>query len=151
MGSSRAHRGDDSFADADVAIAITTAQQPLMLAPQIKPGALTIQLAGHECDFPVIKQCAKIVTDDWETVKHRGSMTPAIMYQQGLLQDQNIYANVGELILGTKPGRENDERIHYCHMGMGVDDVALASSICRTACERGLRLRLPLWRKPFWV
>lgn len=80
-----------------------------MLARQIKPGALTIQLAGHECDFPVIKQCAKIVTDDWETVKHRGSMTPAIMYQQGLLQDQDIYANVGELILGTKPGRENDE------------------------------------------
>jgi N-[(2S)-2-amino-2-carboxyethyl]-L-glutamate dehydrogenase len=99
----------------------------------------------------VIKQCAKIVTDDWETVKHRGIMTPAIMYQQGLLQDQDIYGNVGELILGTKAGRENDERIHYCHMGMGVDDVALASSIYGTACERGLGLRLPLWRKPFWV
>ena len=142
---------DEVFADADVAIAITTAQQPLMLARQIKPGALTIQLTGHECDFSVIKQCAKIVTDDWETVKHRGIMTPAIMYQQGLLQDQDIYGNVGELILGTKPGREKDERIHYCHMGMGLDDVALASSIYRTACERGLGLRLPLWRKPFWV
>ena len=142
---------DDAFNDADVAITVTTAQQPLMLARQIKSGALTIQLAGHECDFSVIKQCTKIVTDDWETVKHRGIMTPAIMYQQGLLQDQDIYGNVGELILGMKPGRESDERIHYCHMGMGVDDVALASSIYRTACERELGLRLPLWQKPFWA
>ena len=79
---------DEALTDADVAIAVTTAQQPVMLARHIKPGALTIQLAGHECDFSVIKQCTKIVADDWETVKHRGIMTPAIMYQQGLLQDQ---------------------------------------------------------------
>lgn len=84
-------------------------------------------------------------------MKHRGIMTPAIMYQQGLLRDQGIYGNVGEMILGMKPGRESDERIHYCHMGMGLDDVALASSVYRTACERGLGLRLPLWRKPFWA
>ena len=142
---------DESFIDADVAITVTTAQQPLMLPRQIKPGALTVQLAGHECDFSVIKQCTKIVTDDWETVKHRGIMTPAIMYQQALLQDQDIYANLGELILGMKPGRESDERIHYCHMGMGLDDVALAWSIYKTACERSLGLRLPLWQNPFWV
>jgi len=143
---------DEAFTDADVAIAVTTAQQPVMLARHIKPGALTIQLAGHECDFSVIKQCPKIVADDWETVKHRGIMTPAIMYQQGLLQDQEIYGNLGELILGLKQGREcDDERIHYCHMGMGLDDVALASSVYKTACERNLGVRLPLWQKPFWV
>ena len=142
---------DEAFIDADVAITVTMAQQPLMLARHIKPGAITIQLAGHECDFSVIRQCNKIVTDDWETVKHRGIMTPAIMYQQGLLQDQDIYGNLGELILGLKPGRESDERIHYCHMGMGLDDVALASSVYKTACERNLGLRLPLWQKPFWV
>jgi N-[(2S)-2-amino-2-carboxyethyl]-L-glutamate dehydrogenase len=142
---------DEAFIDADVAITVTTAQQPLMLSRQIKPGALTVQLAGHECDFSVTKQCTKIVTDDWETVKRRGIMTPAIMYQQTLLQDQDIYANLGELILGMKPGRESDERIHCCHMGMGLDDVALAWSIYKTACERSLGLHLPLWQNPFWV
>ena len=48
------------------------------------------------------------------------------------------------MILGMKSGRESDERIHYCHMGMGLDDVALASSVYRTGCEKGLGLRLPL-------
>lgn len=92
------------------------------------------------------------MVDDWEVVKHRGIMTPAIMHQQGLLHDHDIHANLGELVLGTKPGREHDrERIHYAHMGMGVDDVALAWAVYRTACERGLGIRLPLWREPLWV
>jgi len=143
---------DEALADADVALTITTAHEPLMFARQIKQGALTVQLAGHECEFAVIQQCRKIVTDDWDVVKHRGIMTPAIMHQQGLLPDSDIHANIGELILGTKPGRENDdERIHYAHMGMGVDDVALAWAVYQTARQRGLGIRLPLWREPLWL
>ena len=143
---------EEALRDADVALTITTAAVPLMLGRHIKPGALTVQLAGDECEFAVIQQCTKIVADDWDVVKHRGIMTPAIMHQQGLLRDEDIYANLGELILGRKPGRQTDqERIHYCHNGMGVDDVALAWAVYRTACERKLGVRLPLWREPLWV
>ncbi len=143
---------DQALDDADVALTITTADEPLMFARHIKPGALTVQLAGHECEFAVIQQCSKIVTDDWDVIEHRGIMTPAIMHQQGLLNREGIYANLGELILGRKPGRENDEeRIHYCHMGMGIDDISLAWAVYQTACERNLGLRLPLWREPLWL
>ena len=143
---------DEALRDADIALTITTAHEPLMFARQIKPGALTVQLAGHECEFAVIQQCQKIVTDDWDVVKHRGIMTPALMHEQGLLRDSDIHANLGELILGRKPGRENDnERIHYAHMGMGLDDVALAWAVYQTACQRKLGIRLPLWREPLWV
>jgi N-[(2S)-2-amino-2-carboxyethyl]-L-glutamate dehydrogenase len=143
---------DEALEDADVALTITTANEPLMFARQIKPGALTVQLAGHECEFAVIQQCSKIVTDDWNVVEHRGIMTPAIMHQQGLLSGSDIYANLGELILGRKAGRENDkERIHYCHMGMGIDDISLAWAVHQTACQRNLGISLPLWREPLWV
>ena len=142
---------EDALRDADVAVTVTTAQRPLMLAHHIKPGALTIQLAGHECEFEVIQQCKKIVADDWETVKQRGIMTPAIMHRQGLLHDEDVQTNLGELILGTKPGREGGERIHYCHMGMAVDDVALAWAVYETACERNLGIKLSLWKEPLWV
>ena len=143
---------EQALGDADVALTVTTADQPLMFARHIKPGALTIQLAGHECEFAVIQQCSKIVTDDWDVIEHRGIMTPAIMHQQGLLNREDIYANLGELILGRKPGRENDEeRIHYCHMGMGIDDISLAWAVYQTACDRRLGLKLPLWREPLWL
>jgi ornithine cyclodeaminase/alanine dehydrogenase-like protein (mu-crystallin family) len=55
------------------------------------------------------------------------------------------------LILGTKTGRESDERIHYCHMGMGLDDVALAWAVYETARQRNLGTSLPLWKEPLWV
>lgn len=143
---------DEALADADVALTVTTAHEPLMFARQITAGALTVQLAGHECEFALIQQCQKVVTDDWGVVKHRGIMTPAIMHQRGLFHDADVYANLGDLILGRKPGRESDEeRIHYAHMGMAVGDVALAWAVYRTACERRLGMRLPLWRKPFWL
>jgi ornithine cyclodeaminase/alanine dehydrogenase-like protein (mu-crystallin family) len=74
-----------------------------MLARHIEPGALTIQLAGHECEFALLRQCARIVTDDWDVIKHRGIMTPAVMRQQGLVRDEDMYASIGELILGRKP------------------------------------------------
>lgn len=143
---------DKALADADVALTVTTAHEPLMFARQIKAGALTVQLAGHECEFALIQQCQKVVTDDWEVVKHRGITTSAIMHQQGLFHDADVYANLGDLILGRKPGRESDEeRIHYAHIGMAVDDIALAWAVYRTACQRRLGMRLPLWRKPLWL
>ena len=142
---------EDALRDADVALTVTTAQEPLVQARHIKPGALTIQLAGHECEFGVIQECKKIVVDDWETVKQRDIMTPAIMHRQGLLRDEEIYASLGELILGQKIGRGGEERIHYCHMGMGVNDVALAWEVYKNAREQNFGLSLPLWNKPLWV
>jgi 2,3-diaminopropionate biosynthesis protein SbnB len=143
---------DEVLSDADVALTVTTASEPLMFARQIKPGALTIQLSGHECEYELILQCQKIVCDSWEAVCHRGIMTPALMHQAGLLPDERIHANLGEILLERKPGRENEtERIHFCHMGMGIDDVALANSVYLTARERGIGQLLPLWDEPLWA
>jgi N-[(2S)-2-amino-2-carboxyethyl]-L-glutamate dehydrogenase len=142
----------EALKDADVALTLTTAHEPLVRAEHIKRGALSVQLAGHECEFEILSRCQKIVTDCWDVVKHRGVATPAIMHAQGLLRDEDIYANLGELILGRKPGRENEcERIHFAHNGMGVEDIALARDVYRTACQRHLGQRLTLWEKPLWV
>lgn len=141
-----------ALADADVALTITTSLEPVMPAKHIKPGALTVQLSGHECDFELVQQCSKIITDDWEVIKHRGIITPALMYFQGLLRDEDIHASLGELMVGLKSGRENDaERIHFAHMGMGIADVALGFSIYERAVKNGFGQRLALWNQPLWT
>jgi ornithine cyclodeaminase len=141
-----------ALADADVVVPITTASEPLVRAVDVKPGALTIQMSGHECDFEVIRECGKIVTDNWESMKHRGIISLALMHAQGLLRDDDLYATLGELILGRKAGRENEnERIHFAHMGMGVEDIALASAVYCTARDLGLGQRLTLWDSPLWI
>ncbi len=142
----------EALKDSDVAIPCTTTHEPFVRAEYIKSGALTVQLSHHECDFEVVGQCQKIVIDNWDVMTHRGTVTPAIMHAQGLLRNEDIYATLGELVLGRKPGRENeDERIHFVHQGMGIEDVALAWSVYSTAQERGLGQHLRLWQKPLWV
>jgi ornithine cyclodeaminase/alanine dehydrogenase-like protein (mu-crystallin family) len=142
----------EALEGADVAVTLTTAHEPLVRVEHIKHGALTIQLAGHECEFDLVAQCQKVVADSWEVVKHRGVATPALMHAHGLLRDEDIYAELGELILGRKPGRETErERIHFVHNGMGVEDVALAFDVYRTACPRNLGQHLTLWEKPLWL
>lgn len=141
-----------AVSDADVVVTVTTSHEPLIRAADLKPGALTIQMSGHECEFDVVRGCRKIVTDNWDAMKHRNIITPALMHAQGLLADADIYGTLGELILGLKPGREEPgERIHFAHMGMGVEDVALAAAVYETARSRGLGRPLRLWEAPFWA
>jgi N-[(2S)-2-amino-2-carboxyethyl]-L-glutamate dehydrogenase len=138
--------------DADVVIPCTSTHEPFIRAEHVKPGALTIQLSHNECDFEVVAQCQKIIVDNWDVVTHRGTVTPAIMHAQGLLRDEDIYGTLGELILGLKPGRENQaERILFVHQGMGVEDIAWGWHVYRNACQRGLGQGLDLWQKPLWI
>jgi len=142
---------EEALVDADVALTITTAEEPIIPARYIKPGALTIQLSGHECEFDLVKQCKKIVFTNWNACKYRGIRTPALMYVKGLLRDEDIYCNLGDLLLGRKPGREDDtERIHFSNDGMGSTDVALAQDVFRRAQEKRVGVRLPLWDEPLW-
>ena len=85
----------EAIEDADVVLTITTAHRPIIEARWLKPGCLTVQISGHECEFEVIQQCSKIVTDSWDAIKHRGIMTPALMHAQGLLDDDDIHASLG--------------------------------------------------------
>jgi ornithine cyclodeaminase/alanine dehydrogenase-like protein (mu-crystallin family) len=141
----------EALTDADVVLTITTADEPIIPARYIKPGALTIQLSGHECEFELVKQCCKIVVNNWDACKYRGIRTPAVMYKAGLLRDEDIYCSLGDLLLGRKPGRETeDERIHFTPDGMGLTDVALAYDIYQRARAHHLGQSLRLWNEPLW-
>lgn len=57
----------------------------------------------------------------------------------------DIHAQLGEIVAGHKPGRENDtERILNLNIGMGIEDVVLAKEIYDRAREGGLGRVLPL-------
>ncbi len=49
------------------------------------------------------------------------------------------YADLGEIVAGLKPGRENDaERTLAINLGLALDDMAVAPEVFRRAKERGL-------------
>ncbi len=122
---------------ADIIVTATSAQAPLLKAAWMKPGAFYSHVGGWEDEYAVAKQCDKIVTDDWETVKHR-TQTLSRMYQDGELLDSEIHADLVELVAGRKPGRESAaERTYFNAVGLAYTDVGIAYAMYRRAMEAG--------------
>ncbi|MEA1963837.1 MAG: ornithine cyclodeaminase family protein [Candidatus Aerophobetes bacterium] len=64
-------------------------------------------------------------------------------YPNGL--PKKIYAELGEIVAGLKPGREDkDELIVVNNIGMAIEDVALGKAVFGNALEKGMGKRLPL-------
>ena len=123
---------------ADIIVTATSAQAPLLKADWMKPGAFYSHVGGWEDEYAVAASCDKIVCDDWDTVKHR-TQTLSRMYKDGKLSDDDIYGNLVELIVGSKPGRESDEeRIYFNAVGLAYVDVAIAIAMFERATETGL-------------
>ena len=122
---------------ADILVTATSAQAPLLKAAWIKPGTFYSHIGGWEDEYDVAKQCDKIVCDDWETVKHR-TQTLSRMYKDGQLSDEDIYANLVEVVSGEKGGRETpEERAYFNAVGLAYVDVAIAYAMYQRAREAG--------------
>lgn len=123
---------------ADIIVTATSAQAPLLKAVWMKPGAFYSHIGGWEDEYEVAQQCDKIVCDDWETVKHR-TQTLSRMYKDGVLTDDDLHANLSDLVTGTKPGREHDdERIYFNAVGLAYVDIAIAIAMYERVLEAGL-------------
>ncbi len=130
-------RAQDAMEGADILVTATSAQAPLLKAPWMKPGAFYSHIGGWEDEYEVARQCDKIVCDDWETVKHR-TQTLSRMYKDGELTDEDVYANLVEIVAGKKRGRESEEeRVYFNAVGLAYVDVAIANAMYRRAQEAG--------------
>lgn len=114
-----------AVSSADIIVTAISGQEPILKADYIKDGAFYCHVGGYEDEFAVAEKADKIVCDSWETVKHR-TQTISRMYKQGLLKDRDIHANLHEIVIGMKPGRESpSEFIYYNGVGLSFIDVAI--------------------------
>jgi len=124
--------------EADIVVTAISGQCPVLKASDITKGSLYIHVGGWEDEYGVALKADKIVCDEWEVVKHR-SQTLCRMYKDGILTDESIYANLSELISGTKKGRENDnEFIYFNSVGLSYIDINFADYIYKQAQKMGL-------------
>ena len=89
-------------------------------------------------DGPALHEVDKFTTDDIPQLEH--------YRQAGHFQNiPPIYASLGELVAGKKPGRERpDERTIACNLGLAIDDMATAPLVYKRAKAGGLGTWLPL-------
>jgi alanine dehydrogenase len=135
---------DEMMGGADVvvsAIPIVTEPKPPLGAGMLKKGGLAISLDYDSAwTSSAMKECDKFVSDD---VNQLLSTKKEGIYFGGV--PENIYADLGDLAAGFKPGREDPmERIFSMNMGIAVDDMVTAKLVYERAREKGAGTRLPL-------
>lgn len=129
---------ESAIVESDIIVTAISSQDQVLKSDWIRPGMLYIHVAGLEDEFDVVKKANKIICDKWECVKHR-AQTITQMYYAGVLKDESIYGDIGEIIVGEKVGRENDEEfIYFNSVGLAVEDILLCNRIYEMAIESGI-------------
>jgi ornithine cyclodeaminase len=136
---------EEAITDADCVITATVADEPIVKAAWLKEGVFFAHVGSYqEEEEAVIQKADKVVVDLWEEVLHRRTPLLARMFEQGKIDASRIYADLGNIVEGRIPGRENNrERIFFSPLGLGSEDIALAARIFQRATASGLGTLLP--------
>lgn len=131
----------EAVGQADILITTTRGKGPLVEASWVKPGTHIVAIGtdqkGKQELEPEIFRHAKIVNDSISQCVEKGE-TFHPMHEQIITLD-DIHGEIGEILLGRKAGRENDEEITiFDSTGMAIQDNTTAAKIYQNAMENNV-------------
>jgi ornithine cyclodeaminase len=114
---------------ADLVITVTPSRRPLFDAAALGNHATVIAVGSdgpdkRELPTEVLARADKIVVDKLSQCIALGEVHHAVA--EGAVDPTAVHAELGELLVGTKPGREGDELIICDLTGVGAQDAAIA-------------------------
>jgi len=106
----------------------------------IKGGALLLPIdLDSVFEWKTMKRAAKFLVDSLDEMNYFMSIG---YLEHGL---PPLYAEIGEVVAGIKPGRQNDEEMIFdMNIGMGVVDVVVAKDVVNRAIKENIGTKLPL-------
>jgi alanine dehydrogenase len=127
----------------DIVCTLTPSRTPFVKREWLKPGAhinaVGADAPGKEELDPEILVDALVVVDDIEQSTHAGELN--VPFGKGLFNASQIYATLGELTSGAKPGRTDENTVTvFDSTGLAIQDVATARFIYEKARTRGVGL-----------
>ena len=131
----------DVIENADVIVTATGhLEERVYKEKWVKDGALVLPVHTRGWEQAMLNQAEKLVVDDWEQFNKALGGTDG--YYAPLPE---MYAELGEVVVGRKPGRENvTERIINFNFGMAIHDVYMATEVLIRARAKGIGKMLPL-------
>jgi ornithine cyclodeaminase/alanine dehydrogenase len=126
----------DAVEQADILITTTRGKGSLVEADWVKPGTHIVaigtdQRGKQELD-PELFRNAKIVVDSIAQCTEKGETWHPL--NRNIITKDDIHAEIGEVLLGRKPGRERDDEITiFDSTGMAIQDNTTASKIYQNA------------------
>jgi alanine dehydrogenase len=139
---------NDVVPESDILVTATPSRKALISGDVIHEG-LHINAIGadgpgkQELDPRIVSIASKIVVDSLEQCKKIGEIQHAL--QQGLIDMSSIHGEIGEVINGTKAGREsNDEITLFDSTGLSAQDIAAAKIVYEAAKKKGIGKRVDI-------
>ena len=120
------------------------APEPLLKTEWIKKSAFVAPYGTMSAvELSLTDIMDKIVVDDWGQCKQGQFGALRRHVETGRLSEQNLHAELCEIVAGTKPGREQPtETILFWHRGLSLSDIALGHAMLEKAARLGIGTRL---------
>ncbi len=118
---------EEVVAGADVVVTVTPARAPIVMDEWIAPGthvaAIGADKGGDQELDPRILQRARIFVDDIRQCRNDGEINVSLA--QGLLKEEDIAGEIGEIIVGREVGRTSDADVTvFDSTGIALQDSA---------------------------
>lgn len=138
---------EECVTDADIVIEATRLEKATVLIEDawLKPNCLLVTYGWvMAVDPETVRKAGKIVVDDWEQCCKGGQLFP--MIQSSELTLEKIYAEIGEIASGKKPGRTDpNERIVFWHRGFAISDIMVGTHVLQAAEARNVGRMMTLF------
>ncbi|GAA0530598.1 2,3-diaminopropionate biosynthesis protein SbnB [Saccharopolyspora subtropica] len=140
-----ADSAEDAVRAGDLVVPCTVTSEPYIPLAWIKRGALVCNVSIMDVHKDVFLGADKVVVDDWEQSNREKKIINQLVLE-GAFSREQLHAELGEVLAGTRPGRENDDEIILLNpMGMAVEDIACAGAVYERARSQGVGTWLDLY------
>lgn len=132
----------DAVANADIICTATSSQVPVLQSEWIAPGthinAIGSSIAtARELDGLTVKQSRLFVDRRESTLNESGDFLMA--KAEGLIDDDHILAEIGEVLTGRATGRQSKTEITlFKALGLAVEDLAAAAHVYNKALSQNV-------------
>ena len=137
-----ASSGRELVESVDILSLATTATTPIIDSEWVKPGTHINGIGSHavgvrELDTATVVK-SKLVCDQVDAcLAEAGDVQ--IPIEEGALNPDDIYGEIGELITGAKAGRESDDEVTlFKSVGLSIQDISAAHYVYQRALEEGV-------------
>ncbi|MFC6719486.1 ornithine cyclodeaminase family protein [Natrialbaceae archaeon GCM10025810] len=122
----------------DVLSTVTPVEEPIVsledVGERTHVNAIGADAEGKHELADELLEAATVVIDDHEQCTHSGEIN--VPYAEGVLTDEDIHAEIGEIVVGAKEGRTAETGVTvFDSTGLAIQDVAAARVVYERALE----------------
>ena len=138
----------DEILEADIICAATSSATPLFDGSKVKEGTHINGIGSHtpgarELDTAIVKRSVFVGDSREACFKEAGDII--IPVKAGEISESHFYGELGEIITGSKKGRNNDKEITlFKSNGLAIQDAATAKLVYEKALAAGIGIRVEI-------